>query len=101
MADKPDEPEVPKGFTSTAVGAATNEPVTGEQYRPGKQTPDQFFNGDEMRPENFEAPKNHATKGMTSLGYSEASRLEDTAAQQEADRKAAEKAAAKAAAKED
>ena len=86
MAEK--ENDAPKGMTSTAEGVQTNHEV-------GKQTDDQFFHGDRERPEDKPAPASHATKGMTSLGYTEASRIEDTAKFQEAERKAAEKAAAK------
>lgn len=89
-----DEEKVPDGFVSSAEGAATNEPLGSEQERP-KQTPDQFFDGERDRPDQAEAPKNHATKGMTTLGWTEASRLENTAEDQERDRKAAEKLAAK------
>lgn len=78
----------PKDSTSTAEGTKTNEVLGG-------QTPDQFFDGEALRPENFDAPKSHATKGMTSLGYTEASRIDDTAKAQEVERKAAEKAAAR------
>jgi hypothetical protein len=39
------------------------------------------------RPDEAPAPKGHATKGMTRLGYTEASRIENTTAQQEAERK--------------
>ena len=88
--------KVPEGFTSTGVGADTNEPVTGPQYRPGEQKPDQFFNGEAERPENQEAPKSHATKGMTRLGWSEASRIENTAKLQEQERREFEKLQAKA-----
>ena len=82
------EEKVPEGMTSTASGVDTNEVVT--------QTPDQFYGGEGFeRPDQAEAPKNHATKGMTYLGWTEASRLENTAEQQERDRKDAEKRAAK------
>lgn len=81
-----------KGFVSTAEGASTNEPINAEQERP-KQTPDQFFDpARELEDREKAPPKSHATRGMTSLGWTEASRIEDTAKQQEADRKAAERA---------
>jgi hypothetical protein len=87
--------DAPKGFESTASGVETNEVVGSKEDLP-KQTPDQFYDPAVEAEKNAVAPpKNHATKGMTSLGWSEASRIENTAAQQEADRKAAEKAAAK------
>ncbi|HEX5016510.1 MAG TPA: hypothetical protein VFX15_02865 [Actinomycetes bacterium] len=94
MADDEKQEEAPKGFVSTAEGAETNEPLGSDQERP-KQTPDQFFDPSRDRPDAAEAPKSHATKGMTSLGYTEASRLENTAEQQERDRKAAERLATK------
>lgn len=88
VKDPDPEPEPEKGFTSTASGVETNEVVT--------QTPDQFFDPSrEQAARDVPPPKNHATKGMTSLGWTEASRLENTAEQQERDRKAAEKLAAK------
>lgn len=95
MADKldPDEDVQPeKGFTSTAEGASTNKPINIAQ-EDVKQTPDQFFNPaveDEKR--NVDPPKNHATKGMTVLGYTEASRIEDTMEAEERERKRAAKA---------
>lgn len=76
-------PDRDKDTESTASGTATNEVV---------QTPDQFFDGEAERPELQASPANHATKGMTTLGYTEAHRLEDTAAIQDAEREAAEKA---------
>ena len=86
-------PEPEKGFVSTATGADSNEPVNIAQERE-PQTPDQFWNPErELADRAKDPPKNHATKGMTSLGFTEASRLENTAEQQERDRKAAEKAA--------
>ncbi len=90
-----DDEKTPKGFESTDSGADSNTEVGSEDKLP-KQTPDQFFDpAREQEARDAAPPKNHATKGMTSLGYSEASRLENTVEQQEADRKAAEKAAAK------
>lgn len=84
--EAPEEPKVPEGMTSTSEGVQTNEVVT--------QTPDQFYGGEgSERRDQAEAPKGHATKGMTQLGWTEASRLEDTAEQQERDRKDAERRA--------
>ena len=95
MTDKDTkETEAPKGYVSTDAGTESSTPV-GEP-EPEGQTPDQFFDpAKEAEKAAVDPPKNHATKGMTRLGWSEASRLEDTAAQQERDRKEAEKAAAK------
>ena len=91
MSDKdetPKEEKVPEGMTSTSEGVQTNEVVN--------QTPDQFYGGEgQERRDEAEAPKSHATKGMTHLGWTEASRLEDTAEQQERDRKDAEKRSSK------
>ena len=84
---------------STTEGTESNTPV-GEPDAPPQQTPDQFFNPDDERAKaDADVPANHATKGMTSLGYTEASRIEGTAALQEQERDEAEKAAAKAAKK--
>lgn len=87
--------KVEKGFVSTAQGASTNKPVNIAQ-EDVHQTPDQFFDpARELAEREKDPPKNHATKGMTTLGWTEASRLENTADQQERDRKVAEKLAAK------
>jgi len=84
---------------STKEGTESNTPV-GDPDRP-QQTPDQFFNPDEERAKaDADVPASHATKGMTSLGYTEASRIEGTSAFQEKERRAAERAAAKAARKD-
>ena len=81
---------------STVEGTESNTPV-GEPDAPQQQTPDQFFNPDKERADaDASVPANHATKGMTRLGYTEASRIEGTAALQEQERDEAEKAAAKA-----
>jgi hypothetical protein len=101
MADK-DDAQKSDDFTSTARGAETNEPVTGDQFRPAEQTPDQFFDPQrEQEARDRDVPANHATKGMTSLGYAEASRIENTAELQEKERKAFERRAAREAQKED
>lgn len=90
MADKDKE------TASTAEGTSSNRQVgdSGNEAEGSKeaegQTPDQFFTGD--RRDDGPVPKNHATKGMTSLGTVEASRIENTEAQLEADRKASERA---------
>lgn len=95
MADKLDpdeETKAEKGFTSTAEGASTNKPVNVAQ-EDIRQTPDQFFNPaveDEKR--NVDPPKSHATKGMTVLGFTEASRIENTMEAEERERKRAAKA---------
>lgn len=73
---------------STDANTDSNKVVGAEE-----QTPDQFYTGEPPADEKVD-PK-HATEGMSSLGYTEASRLDNTAAQQEADRKAAERAASK------
>jgi hypothetical protein len=54
------------------------------------QTPDQFYTG-EPDPD-AEVDPAHATEGMTTLGYSEASRIENTTAAQEEERAAYEAA---------
>jgi hypothetical protein len=59
-----------------------------------EQTPEQFNTGPEPT-EDQEAPASHATKGMVTLGYTEASRIEDSLARQLAEQKAHEKALAK------
>jgi len=83
---------------STQEGTESNTPV-GEPEAP-QQTPDQFYNPEVERAKaDAEVPANHATKGMTTLGYTEASRIENTAEFQEQERRAADKAAAKAARK--
>lgn len=88
------EPEG-KQTTSTGEGASNNKVINDTPEKVG-QTPDQFYGGEGTeRRDQAEAPKGHATKGMTSLGWTEASRLEGTAALQESDRKAAEKLADK------
>lgn len=87
MSDK-DETKPAEGMTTPSV----------ETNREVGQTPDQFYGAE--RPDEAPVPKGHATKGMTILGHTEASRLEDTVAVQEADRKFAEKQAEKQAAKE-
>lgn len=87
MADQEKE-TVPEGMVSTEEGVQTNHEV-------GKQTKDQFYDGDAQRPENQPSDPKHATKGMTTFGYSEASRIENTAELQEQERKAYEKAQAK------
>lgn len=79
--------------TSTGEGASNNKVINDTPEKVG-QSSDQFYGGDERR-DAAEAPKSHATKGMASLGWSEASRIENTADQQEDDRKAAEKRVAK------
>jgi len=93
MADKAADPA--EGMTTPAPTSNTVvNPETGEAAKIEEQTPDQFYDG--VDPEADKAPpKDHATKGMSTLGYTEASRIEDTAAAQEDERKAAEKAAAK------
>lgn len=88
MADKDKE------TASTAEGTSSNRQVgdsgnEAEGSEPEGQTPDQFFTGD--RRDDGPVPKNHATKGMTSLGTVEASRIENTTEQFEAERKAAER----------
>lgn len=85
--------KVPDGMVSTAEGASTNR-VVGDDSKPEKQTADQFFTG-ERTEEDEKVPANHATKGMTVLGWTEASRLENTAEEQERERKAAERRAKK------
>lgn len=80
-----------KGFVSTDEGTQSSTEVGKDE--PEGQTPDQFFTG-APDPDEKVDPK-HATKGMTNLGYTEASRIEGTAAKQLAEQKAAEKAAAK------
>ena len=84
---------------STAEGATANT-VVGSDDEPVKQTPDQFYDpaAEQAKADKDVDPK-HATKGMTKLGYTEASRIENSAEIQEAERKEAEKAAAKAAGK--
>lgn len=89
-----DKDETAKDTASTGEGASNNRAINDTPEKVG-QTPDQFYGGDDTRPDQAPAPKGHATKGMTPLGWSEASRLEDTAAQQERDRKDAEKRTAK------
>jgi hypothetical protein len=81
---------------SSDQGNAQNT-VLGAEAAIEPQTPDQFYTGEPEEDEKVD-PK-HATEGMTTLGYSEASRIEDTAAAQEAEREAYEKEAAKAAKK--
>ncbi len=73
---------------------ATESTKSGTESNKVVQDPDEFFDGGE-RPEDQPVPKGHATKGMTVLGYTEASRIEDTATALEAEQKAAEKASAK------
>lgn len=85
---------------STAEGTESNTPVGDPDARP-EQTEDQFFDGDRERAKADEhTDPRHATKGMTVLGYTEASRIEGTAALQEQERRAAEKAAERAARKD-
>jgi hypothetical protein len=93
MADKTPDPA--EGMTEQPTSSNTViNPQTGEAPVIQPQTPDQFIGGEPEEDEKPVDPK-HATKGMTSLGYTEASRIENTAAIQEEERKAAEKAAAK------
>lgn len=91
MSDDREE-KVPEGMVSTDAGTDTNT-VVGDAGDREKQTPDQFFTGE--REDDGKVDKAHATRGMTILGYTEASRLENTAEQQERERKAAERRAAK------
>lgn len=93
MADKTPDPAEGMAEQPTASNTVVN-PQTGEAPEIKEQTPDQFYSGAPDEDEK-DPPKDHATKGMTSLGYLEASRIENTAAVQEEERKAAEKAAAK------
>lgn len=68
--------------TSTTSGTESNE-----------QTPDQFFTGEPA--EDEDVPASHATKGMTVLGVTEASRIEDSAITLEKERRALERRIAK------
>jgi hypothetical protein len=93
MADKAADPA--EGMVTPGPTANTViNPETGLATELQEQTPDQFYDGTDPDADK-PPPKDHATKGMVSLGYTEASRIEDTAAAQEEERKAAEKAASK------
>lgn len=88
--------------TASTTEGTTSNTVVGAEGSSTEQTPDQFYDPAVEAAKAAEAdvdPK-HATKGMTKLGYTEASRIEGTAALQEQEQKEAEKAAAKAAKKE-
>lgn len=76
-----------KDTVSTKEGTETNE-VIG-------QKDDQFSGASDERPEDQPSPASHATKGMTVLGYSEASRIEDSAIASEKERARFEKASSK------
>lgn len=66
MASDKDKTE---STVSTEKGTETNEVI---------QKPEDFFDPQrELDERNVDPPKNHATKGMTELGYTEASRVRD------------------------
>jgi hypothetical protein len=78
MADKDET-------ASTEEGTESNEVVNPESEKPTKtehaQSPSEFFNpDDELAARAVDPPKNHATKGMTTLGHTEASRVQDEVA---------------------
>lgn len=81
--------------TASTVEGTTSNTVVGAGSAPVEQTPDQFYDpAAEQAKANEDVDPAHATVGMTTLGYTEASRIENTTAFQEAEREAAEAAQA-------